>query len=227
MSNSVIRIERVTKTYPVGEGLTVLRDVSLRVEEKEYLGILGPSGSGKSTLLHLVGLLDRPTSGSIFFRDKDVSRLPDGELSELRGRSIGFVFQSFHLVPQLTVLENVELPMFYQRIPARQRSELARSALADVGMDQRARHLPGQLSGGESQRTAIARALATDPDVLLADEPTGNLDSKTGEEIIRLFSSLHDRGRTVIMITHDRSIASRLPRVAQMQDGMIVKDERR
>jgi len=224
--NSVIRIENVTKTYPVGEGLTVLRDVSLRIEEKEYLGILGPSGSGKSTLLHIVGLLDRPTSGNIFFRDKDVSRLTDGELSALRGRSIGFVFQSFHLVPQLTVLENVELPMFYQRIPARERSERARSALADVGMDPRARHLPGQLSGGESQRTAIARALATDPDVLLADEPTGNLDSKTGEEIIGLFSSLHDRGRTVIMITHDRSIASRLPRVAQMQDGMIVKDER-
>jgi len=222
----VIRIENVTKTYPVGEGLTVLRDVSLRIEEKEYLGILGPSGSGKSTLLHIVGLLDRPTSGNIFFRDKDVSRLTDGELSALRGRSIGFVFQSFHLVPQLTVLENVELPMFYQRIPARERSERARSALADVGMDPRARHLPGQLSGGESQRTAIARALATDPDVLLADEPTGNLDSKTGEEIIGLFSSLHDRGRTVIMITHDRSIASRLPRVAQMQDGMIVKDER-
>ncbi|NQT94724.1 MAG: ATP-binding cassette domain-containing protein, partial [Lentisphaerae bacterium] len=147
--------------------------------------------------------------------------------SELRGRSIGFVFQSFHLIPQLTVLENVELPLFYQRIPARKRLERARSALGDVGMDHRCSHLPGQLSGGESQRTAVARALVTDPDVLLADEPTGNLDSRTGAEIIGLFSSLHERGRTVIVITHDQAIAEHLPRVAHMSDGEIVRDERR
>ncbi len=217
----MIRLEAVTRTYPIGDGLTVLHGVDLWVKPKEYVGILGPSGSGKSTLLHMIGLLDRPTTGKVFLRDRDVNSLPDGERSRLRGDSIGFVFQSFHLVNQLSVAENVALPLFYQRVPYRERRQRALQALDDVGLSQRTSHLPTQLSGGECQRTAIARALVTDPDLLLADEPTGNLDSQTGKDIMNLFDRLHDKGRTIIMITHDRSIAAALPRVTHIQDGRI------
>ncbi len=217
----MIRLEAVTRTYPIGDGLTVLHGVDLWVKPKEYVGILGPSGSGKSTLLHMIGLLDRPTTGKVFLRDRDVNSLPDSERSRLRGASIGFVFQSFHLVNQLSVAENVALPLFYQRVPYRERRQRALQALDDVGLSQRTSHLPTQLSGGECQRTAIARALVTDPDLLLADEPTGNLDSQTGKDIMNLFDRLHDKGRTIIMITHDRSIAAALPRVTHIQDGRI------
>ena len=217
----MIRLEAVTRTYPIGDGLTVLHGVDLWVKPKEYVGILGPSGSGKSTLLHMIGLLDRPTTGKVFLRDRDVNSLPDSERSRLRGDSIGFGFQSFHLVNQLSVAENVALPLFYQRVPYRERRQRALQALDDVGLSQRTSHLPTQLSGGECQRTAIARALVTDPDLLLADEPTGNLDSQTGKDIMNLFDRLHDKGRTIIMITHDRSIAAALPRVTHIQDGRI------
>ena len=218
----MITLDHVTRTYPVGGGLTVLDSVCLHVAEGEYVGILGPSGSGKSTLLHLVGLLDRPTSGRVLFRDTDVGTLSDAALSMMRGRTIGFVFQSFHLVSQLTVLENVELPLFYQRIPRGERRRRAGQALEEVGLGPRAGHLPTQLSGGECQRTAIARAVVTNPDLVLADEPTGNLDSGTGRDIMAVFDRLHRAGRTLIMITHDQAIADALPRVERMQDGRFV-----
>ena len=215
----MIRFEKVTKTYPTGDGLTVLHEVDLWIRPQEYVGILGPSGSGKSTLLHMMGLLDKPTSGTVYLKDKDISTLPDDELSLLRGRSIGFVFQSFYLISQLSILENVELPLFYQKVPHQERRERAYAVLKDVGLEHRTSHLPTQLSGGECQRAAIARALVTNPDLLLADEPTGNLDSKTGSEIISLFSALHDAGRTIVMITHDQSIAAKLPRITYIYDG--------
>lgn len=217
----MISLEHITKTYPVGDGLTVLDDVCLEIAQGEYVGILGPSGSGKSTMLHIMGLLDRPTSGRLAFDGQAVNVLSDRKLSELRGRLVGFVFQSFHLVPQLTVSENVELPLFYQGVPRSQRRERAKRALAAVGMSARTQHVPSQLSGGEGQRTAIARALVTEPALILADEPTGNLDSKTGGDIVELLNALHQDGRTIVMITHDREIAAKLPRVVQIRDGKI------
>ncbi|NQU39762.1 MAG: ABC transporter ATP-binding protein [Lentisphaerae bacterium] len=217
----MIQLEHITKTYPVGDGLTVLNDACLTVDDGEYVGILGPSGSGKSTMLHIMGLLDRPTSGRLIFNNREVNALDDRELSMLRGRLVGFVFQSFHLVPQLSVSENVELPLFYQGVPRSQRRERARKALAQVGMSSRMRHVPSQLSGGERQRTAIARALVTEPALVLADEPTGNLDSRTGGDIVELLNALHAEGRTIVMITHDREIAATLPRVVQIRDGKL------
>ncbi len=219
VDSDMIRFEKVTKTYPTGEGLTVLHDVDLWIRPQEYVGILGPSGSGKSTLLHMMGLLDKPTTGTVYLKDKDISTLPDDELSVLRGKSIGFVFQSFYLISQLSILENVELPLFYQKVHHHERRERALAVLKDVGLEYRTSHLPTQLSGGECQRAAIARALVTNPDLLLADEPTGNLDSKTGREIMSLFNALHDKGRTIVMITHDQSIADTLPRVMYIYDG--------
>jgi putative ABC transport system ATP-binding protein len=205
----------------VGGGLTVLDDVCLEIADGEYLGILGPSGSGKSTMLHIMGLLDRPTSGRLSFNGRPVHALDDRELSTLRGRLVGFVFQSFHLVAQLSVSENVELPLFYQGIPRRERRERAARALEEVGMSARRKHVPSQLSGGERQRTAIARALVAEPTLILADEPTGNLDSKTGGDIVALLERLHGEGRTIVMITHDREIASHLPRVVHIRDGKL------
>jgi putative ABC transport system ATP-binding protein len=215
----MIRFEKVTKTYPTGDGLTVLHGIDLHVCPHEYVGILGPSGSGKSTLLHMMGLLDKPTTGAVYLKDKDICSLTDNELSVVRGKSIGFVFQSFYLISQLSILENVELPLFYQKIPRHERRKKALTVLKDVGLEHRTSHLPTQLSGGECQRAAIARALVTNPYILLADEPTGNLDSRTGREIIALFDKLHDNGRTIVMITHDQSIADNLPRVMYIYDG--------
>jgi len=217
----VIKLDHITKTYPVGGGLTVLDDVCLEIAQGEYLGILGPSGSGKSTMLHIMGLLDRPTSGQLSFDGRPVNALDDKELSMLRGRLVGFVFQSFHLVPQLSVSENVELPLFYQGVPRRQRRARAAQSLDEVGMLPRRGHVPSQLSGGERQRTAIARALVTEPALILADEPTGNLDSRSGGDIVALLERLHGEGRTVVMITHDRDIAATLPRVVHIRDGKL------
>ncbi|MBT3295975.1 MAG: ABC transporter ATP-binding protein [Verrucomicrobia bacterium] len=217
----MITLDHITKTYPVGGGLTVLDDVCLDIAQGEYLGILGPSGSGKSTMLHIMGLLDRPTSGHLAFDGRPVNALDDKELSTMRGRLVGFVFQSFHLVPQLSVSENVELPLFYQGVPRRQRRARAAKALDEVGMSPRRGHLPAQLSGGERQRTAIARALVTEPALILADEPTGNLDSRTGGDIVALLERLHGEGRTIVMITHDRDIAAQLPRVVHIRDGKL------
>jgi putative ABC transport system ATP-binding protein len=217
----MIRLEHVTKTYPVGGGLTVLRDVSLRISPRDYLGILGPSGSGKSSLLYLLGLLDRPSSGRMSFLDQDVATLSDRALSALRGRQIGFVFQAFHLVGHLNVQENVELPLFYQRVPPGQRRRRAQAALTQVHLEHRLHHHPAQLSGGECQRVAIARALVTNPGLILADEPTGNLDSATGRDILELFDGLHAAGATIVVITHDPSIAARIPRIVRIQDGYL------
>ena len=217
----MITLDHITKTYPVGGGLTVLDDVCLEIAQGEYLGILGPSGSGKSTMLHIMGLLDRPTSGHLAFDGRPVNALDDKELSTMRGRLVGFVFQSFHLVPQLSVSENVELPLFYQGVPRRKRRARAAKALDEVGMLPRRGHLPSQLSGGERQRTAVARALVTEPALILADEPTGNLDSRSGGDIVALLERLHGEGRTIVMITHDRDIAATLPRVVHIRDGKL------
>jgi putative ABC transport system ATP-binding protein len=217
----VITLDHITKTYPVGGGLTVLDDVCLEIAQGEYLGILGPSGSGKSTMLHIMGLLDRPTSGHLAFDGRPVNALDDKELSRLRGRLVGFVFQSFHLVAQLSVSENVELPLFYQGVPRRKRRARAAKALDEVGMLPRRGHRPSQLSGGERQRTAVARALVTEPALILADEPTGNLDSRSGGDIVALLERLHGEGRTIVMITHDRDIAATLPRVVHIRDGKL------
>ncbi|MBN1676752.1 MAG: ABC transporter ATP-binding protein [Kiritimatiellae bacterium] len=220
----MIRLRHATKTFPVGGGLTVLRGVDLDIRANEYVGILGASGSGKSTLLYILGLLDRPTTGTLHFRDRDMSTLSDDQLSEIRGQTIGFIFQAFHLIPQLSVIENVELPLFYQHRPPRVRRRRARRCLEQVQLLHRIDHMPPQLSGGECQRTAIARALVTDPDLVLADEPTGNLDSKTGSEIFDIFANLHAQGRTFVVITHDPAIANRIPRIVRISDGRIEED---
>ncbi len=222
----MIRLEGVGKSYWNGEALTVLDDVHLTIAAGEYLGIFGPSGSGKSTLLHILGLLDRPSRGRFFFRDRDVTTLSDDECSRTRGREIGFVFQSFHLVPNLTVQENVELPLFYQGVKSALRHQRAKAAIDGVRLSHRTRHAPSQLSGGERQRVAIARALVTDPDLILADEPTGNLDSRTGQEILGILDRLHAAGKTIIMITHDVEIARRLPRLIRINDGRIYEGDR-
>lgn len=220
----MIELEGVGKTYFTGAPLTVLDDVHLRIERGEYVGIYGPSGSGKSTLLHIIGLLDQPSRGRYVFRGQDVASMSDEESSHTRGRSIGFIFQSFHLVPNLSVLENVELPLFYQGVRFHERRERARQAIASVKLAHRERHAPSQLSGGERQRTAIARALVTRPDLILADEPTGNLDSKTGREILDVLGALHAEGKTIVMITHDMEIARRLPRLIRINDGRISEE---
>jgi len=222
----VIRFEGVSKTYMNGTALTVLDNVSVQIDTNEYVGIYGPSGSGKSTMLHIIGLLDRPSTGRFFFRGRDITTLSDEDASRTRGREIGFVFQSFHLVPNLSVQENVELPLFYQGVKSAERKERARQSIDQVRMSHRHGHLPSQLSGGERQRTAIARALVTNPDIILADEPTGNLDSKTGQEILSFLDQLHAGGKTIVMITHDVSIARRLPRLLRINDGKVTEGTR-
>jgi len=209
-----------------GTALTVLDNVSVQIDTNEYVGIYGPSGSGKSTMLHIIGLLDRPSTGRFFFRGRDITTLSDEDASRTRGREIGFVFQSFHLVPNLSVQENVELPLFYQGVKSAERKERARQSIDQVRMSHRHGHLPSQLSGGERQRTAIARALVTNPDIILADEPTGNLDSKTGQEILSFLDQLHAGGKTIVMITHDVSIARRLPRLLRINDGKVTEGTR-
>jgi putative ABC transport system ATP-binding protein len=221
---SLAQLINLRKVYQMGAGIEVvaLQDISLTIEEGQYTAIMGPSGSGKSTLLNLVGCLDRPTSGQYILGGEDVSRLSDSELSEVRGRRIGFVFQSFNLIPQLTALDNIEVPLFYQRIHRRQRRHRALELAEQVGLGARARHKPMELSGGEQQRVAIARAMANDPLIILADEPTGNLDSRTGQEILAIFSDLATRGRTVIMVTHDESVGRRTHCIIRVADGKVV-----
>lgn len=223
----MIRLEGVGKTYYNGAPLTVLDDVNVHIKANEYVGILGPSGSGKSTMLHILGLLDRPSRGHFYFRDRDVTTLSDEEGSRTRGREIGFVFQSFNLVSHLSVLENVELPLFYQGVKPAERHERSMESLRKVNLTHRLHHHPTQLSGGERQRTAIARALVTNPNLILADEPTGNLDSKTGQDILGILDQLHGEGKTIIMITHDVSIAKRIPRILRINDGKVTEGESR
>ena len=221
---SLAELIDLAKSYRMGADVVVeaLRGVNLRIEEGEYLAIMGASGSGKSTLLNLLGCLDRPTSGRYLLGGEDVSQLSDGELSEVRGRRIGFVFQSFNLIPQLSALDNIEVPLFYQGMHRRDRRRQATDLAEQVGLGQRAHHKPMELSGGEQQRVAIARALANDPLIILADEPTGNLDSKTGLDILTIFDDLAARGRTLIVVTHDEAIARRTHRIVRLADGRVV-----
>jgi putative ABC transport system ATP-binding protein len=222
---ALLELEGINKVYGEGEvALHVLRDVNLSIEERELVALIGASGSGKSTLMNILGCLDRPSTGTYRLRGEDVSRLSDDRLSEIRNREIGFVFQSFMLVPQLTVLENVEVPLFYRGLPRPKRHVRAREVLGLVGLAARIGHKPPQLSGGERQRVAIARALVNDPLLLLADEPTGNLDSRTGEEILKLFDGLHAEGHTILMVTHDPKVADRTQRRVTIRDGRIIED---
>ena len=222
---AVLELHGVGKTYGSGAAaLRVLADVDLTVGQGDYVAVIGPSGSGKSTLLNILGCLDVPSAGRYLVEGRDVATLDDSQLSHLRNRRIGFVFQSFQLVSHLTVLENVELPMFYARRPRGERRRRALELLDRVGLSARADHRPAQLSGGERQRTAIARALANEPALLLADEPTGNLDTVTGREIMGLIHDLHDGGATVVLITHDAGIAAQAPRRVALRDGRVESD---
>ena len=215
----VVSLAGVGKTYP--GGVEALRDVDLRIDRGEMVAIVGPSGSGKSTLLHVVGCLDRPTTGTVRLVGHDIARLRDRRLSALRGRTIGFVFQQFHLVDSVSAVENVSMPLVYAGVGRRQRQQRALQALERVGLGHRAKHRPSRLSGGERQRVAIARALVVEPALLLADEPTGNLDSRTGADILELFRSLHADGSTVVVITHDRDVAAHVPRQVTVHDGTV------
>lgn len=223
----VARVENLRKTYQKSLSappVHALRDVSLNVPRGQYVAIMGPSGSGKSTLMNIIGCLDQPTDGQYFLEGEDVARLNDVQLSEARGRYIGFVFQAFNLIPQLTVLGNIEVPLFYQGVTPGERRRRAEQAAARVELSDRGNHTPTELSGGQMQRVAIARALVTQPSLLLADEPTGNLDSKTGDAILQLFDELHEQGLTIIMVTHDDSVAERCQRVVRLRDGLIDTD---
>ncbi len=223
----IIDLQSLFRDYLRDDGSLMVRaldDVNLCIEEGEYVSIMGSSGSGKSTLMNILGCLDRPTDGRFLLRGQNVANLGDNELSFVRGREVGFVFQSFNLITELTVLENVEVPLFYRGVHRNKRHELARAQLERVGLRDRMDHRPNQLSGGQQQRVAIARALVGDPSLLLADEPTGNLDSTTGEAIINLIEELHAEGRTVIMVTHDDQLAARVQRVIKLRDGRIDVD---
>jgi putative ABC transport system ATP-binding protein len=225
----VARVQNLSKVYrKPGTDVEVhaLRSINLDFEQGVFTAIMGASGSGKSTLMNTLGCLDQPTSGSYFLGGQDISQLPDDELSEIRSRKIGFIFQNFNLIQQLTVLENLEVPMFYQGIPPADRRRRATAIAERVGLEQRLDHRPMQLSGGQQQRVCIARALVNDPLILLADEPTGALDSKTGQQILALFDEIVATGRTIIMVTHDPSVAHRCERVIHMLDGRVNKDER-
>ncbi len=220
----VIECEKVSKVYDLGKvKVNALKNVSLKIKNKEFLSIMGPSGSGKSTLLHLIGCLDKPTSGTIKIDGKDVSKLNENELASIRRNKIGFVFQFFYLVPRLTALENVELPMIFANVNKKERKKRALELLKEVGLEKRANHKPNELSGGERQRVAIARALVNNPKIILADEPTGNLDSKTGKEIMELLRRLNKEGKTIVVVTHDKNIAKYGNRTIYIKDGKIVK----
>jgi putative ABC transport system ATP-binding protein len=225
---ALILAEDLWRTYVMGaEEIHALRGVSFRVARGEYVAIMGPSGSGKSTLMNLIGCLDTPSKGTYVLRGKVVSQMNDDELAAIRNREIGFVFQTFNLLPRASALHNVELPLVYAGVPKVQRLEQARRALEMVDLGDRVNHKPNELSGGQRQRVAVARALVMQPSILLADEPTGNLDSATGEEIMRLFEKLHSDGNTIIVVTHEREIADHAHRTIQIRDGKISSDERR
>jgi putative ABC transport system ATP-binding protein len=222
----IIEIDNITKVYKVGtQEVHALRGISLNIEDNEYLAIMGPSGSGKSTLMNVLGCLDTPTSGDYRFVDKLISDMNDDQLADIRNREIGFVFQTFNLLPRATALHNVELPMIYNGTPATKRKKVAKEALDKVGLADRAHHRPNELSGGQRQRVAIARALVNNPKIILADEPTGNLDTRTGEEIMEIFEGLHDNGNTIILVTHEEYIAEHTNRIIRLRDGKIERDE--
>lgn len=225
---AVAEIRGVTKVYQKSKSappVHALAGVDLVIPRGQYLAIMGPSGSGKSTMMNIIGCLDRPTSGQYLLDGHDVAHMSDERLSRVRGRRLGFVFQAFNLIPQLDVQENVAVPLFYQGVSPSQRKEKARAALGRVGLAERLHHRPSELSGGQQQRVAIARALVNEPSILLADEPTGALDSKTGDAILELFEELHHNGQTVVVITHDEEVADHCERVVRLRDGLIDRDE--
>ncbi len=227
MSSPIVKFENVRKTYQMGPvTVEALRGVSFEINAGDYISIMGPSGCGKSTLLNLLGCLDRPTSGSYHLGDQDVSRMDDDALSAVRGARLGFVFQSYNLIQQLTVVENIEIPLYYQDRPEHQSREMAQRMAARVGLENRLEHKPFELSGGQQQRVAIARALVNEPLVILADEPTGNLDSSSGSDILTLFDELHEQGKTLILVTHDPSVGRRARRAIRLRDGLIESDVR-
>ena len=224
----VIRIEGITKEYVMGQSvIQALRGVDLFIRRNEYLAVMGPSGSGKSTLMNMLGCLDTPSSGRYEFNGKDVASMEDDELAEIRNREIGFVFQTFNLLPRSTSLQNVELPLIYAGVGAEERQRRAAEALMAVGLADRMYHKPNELSGGQRQRVAVARALVNQPSIILADEPTGNLDSRTGKEIMGLFGRLYESGHTIVVVTHEEEVAEHARRVVQLRDGVIESDELR
>jgi len=225
-ASTVIRLQSLQRRYVMGdEYIDALRSVDLEVFANEYVAIMGQSGSGKSTLMNIIGCLDRPTAGEYWLNEQRVSKMNDRQLARIRNQAIGFVFQTFNLLPRMTALANVEVPLIYSGQRRRERSERARSALETVGLGDRMLHRPPEMSGGQRQRVAIARALVTNPSILLADEPTGNLDSNTGKEIMKLFDSLHEQGNTLIVVTHEQHVADHAQRVIKLSDGDIIDDK--
>lgn len=225
MNTPIINIEHIARVYDMGgEKVHALRDVSLNIYPNEYIAIMGPSGSGKSTMMNILGCLDTPSSGIYNFKGQDVKQMDDNDLAEIRNREIGFVFQTFNLLPRASALKNVELPLVYSGVSRSERRERAIKTLDEVGLGDRMLHKPNELSGGQRQRVAIARALVTSPAIILADEPTGNLDSKTGDEIMRLFQELWKRGNTIIVVTHEEDIARHAHRIVRIRDGKVESD---
>jgi putative ABC transport system ATP-binding protein len=225
---SMIELKSIVKSYDMGEveDVKALRGVSLQLSRNEYIAIMGPSGSGKSTLMNIIGCLDTPTSGSYEFNGVNVSEMDDNQLARIRNKEIGFVFQTFNLLARSDALHNVELPLIYAGLPTGERKQRARQTLDHVQLGDRIHHKPNELSGGQRQRVAIARALVTNPSIILADEPTGNLDSKTGEEIMMLFEELHRQGNTIILVTHEADVAAHAHRIIHLRDGMVESDEK-
>jgi putative ABC transport system ATP-binding protein len=222
----MIELLDITKTYRMGSmDITVLTDIVLNVQQGEFIAVMGPSGSGKSTLMNILGCLDRPTSGVYYFETREISTLTDDELALVRNTKIGFVFQTFNLLPRFSALKNVEVPLIYNGVPARQRRERAAPLLEKVGLGDRMQHKPTELSGGQQQRVAIARALVNNPSLLLADEPTGNLDSRSGEEILDILKKLHGQGVTIIIVTHDPDVAAQCKRIINLKDGRILNEQ--
>ncbi len=222
-----LQINNITKVYKMeGEEVRALRGVTVGIEKNEYIAIMGPSGSGKSTMMNVIGCLDTPTTGEYFFESDDVSKMNDDELADIRNQKIGFVFQTFNLLPRSDVFHNVELPLIYGGISSAKRRKMAEEAIEKVSLSDRIKHKPNELSGGQRQRVAIARALVNKPSIILADEPTGNLDSATGEEIMVIFDELHKAGNTIILVTHEHDIAEHAHRIVRLKDGLVEKDTR-